>query len=179
MFKNTASTYGLISRIFHWVISIMLITMLIVGFYMTEMEISDQKWQIYAMHKSTGTILLVLIILRILWRLISISPDLPNTVGYLEKIGYKIGIKAMYLLMLLMPITGMLMTLYSGRPISVYGLFTIPSFEANKDFAKIFNQIHDYGAIILASAAGLHTLIALYHHFIVKDRLLHRMIIGK
>lgn len=179
MLKNTISTYGLVSRIFHWLMSIMLIIMLICGFYMTRADSSDLKWQIYALHKSTGMVLLILISLRLLWRIMSILPDLPSTVGYLERIGYKMGMKIMYLLMLLIPLTGMFMTLYAGRPISVYDLFTINAFEANKGLAKILKKTHEYGAIILACAAGIHVLIALYHHFIVKDRLLSRMISGK
>jgi len=179
MIKNTSNTYGSISRLFHWIIGIMIIIMLCVGFYMTDLAPSDQKWEIYGMHKATGVILLVLVILRMSWRLINIIPDLPNTMPTLHSVGYKLGVKLQYLFMFLMPSSGILMSLFAGKDIPIYGIFTIKAFEANKDLSTVCHTIHEYSSIALACAIGLHVSMALYHHFVVKDRLLMRMIVGK
>lgn len=179
MLKNTANTYGSVSRFFHWLMSITIIIMLCVGFYMASLEPSDQKWEIYGMHKATGVIILALATLRLSWRFINIVPDLPKTMPRLQEIGYRFGIKLLYLCMFLMPSSGILMSLFSAKEISVYGMFTIKAFEANKDLAIIFNTIHVYSGIALACIIGLHVTMGLYHHFIAKDRLLMRMIVGK
>lgn len=77
MLKNTSSSYGLIAKLFHWLMGLVIIGMLIVGFYMTSMDPSDDKWQLYFFHKSIGVIALVLVGLRLLWRVINTTLDLP------------------------------------------------------------------------------------------------------
>ena len=179
MCRNTSSTYGGLSRLFHWVVGLMIITMLCVGFYMTDLAPSDQKWEIYGLHKATGVVVLALVFLRFGWRLINIIPDLPKTIPNWQAIGYRFGMKLMYVFMLLMPASGILMSLYGGHDISVYGIFTLKAFVLNKELSGIFHTIHVYSGIALACIIGFHTLMALYHHFFVKDRLLMRMIVGK
>lgn len=179
MCKNTLSTYGGVTRFFHWIVGIMIITMLYAGFYMTSLESSDQKWEIYGIHKATGVIVLALVALRFVWRLINVIPDLPKTIPNWQAIGYRLGMKLMYIFMFLMPISGILMSLFSAKDISVYGIFTVKSLELNKELASIFNTIHAYSGIALACIIGFHILMALYHHLFVKDRLLMRIIVGK
>ena len=179
MLKNTKATYGSLTRILHWLVGIMIITMLTVGFYMTSIPDSDQKWEIYGLHKATGVIVLSLVVVRLLWRLVNIIPNLPNTIPGWQQIGYRFGMKIMYLFMFVMPISGIFMSLYAAKDIPVYGLFTIKAFEANKELATIFHTTHVWSGLILAYIIGFHTLMALYHHFFVKDRLLIRMIVGK
>jgi len=179
MLKNTKNTYGSIARIFHWLVGIMIIALLCVGFYMTSLDPSDQKWEMYGMHEATGVMVLALVALRFGWRLLNVIPTLPKTIPNIQAIGYRFGMKIMYLFMFLMPASGILMTLLSARDIPVYGIFTIKAFEKNKDLATIFHTIHEYSGIALACIVGFHTAMAIYHHFIVKDRLLVRMIVGK
>jgi cytochrome b561 len=179
MLKNTTDSYGVVTRLLHWIVGLTIITMLCVGFYMSSLEPSDQKWQIYGLHKATGVIVLALVIIRFSWRLVNIIPSLPKTVPGLQAIGYRFGMKLMYLLMFLMPSSGILMSLYSAKAIPVYGIFTINAFEANKELATIFHTIHVYSGIALACIATFHAAVGIYHHFIVKDRLLLRMIVGK
>ncbi|MEY3197535.1 MAG: hypothetical protein RLZZ59_906 [Pseudomonadota bacterium] len=180
MLRNSTDSFGSLSRFLHWVVGLMIIGLLCVGFYMTDLPNSDEKWQIYGLHKATGTLVFGLIIIRILWRLINVAPELPTTMKPLLQTGYKLGVKSMYLLMFVMPLSGIFMSLYSGHDISVYGLFSIKAFElSNKELAHILHSIHVYSGIILACIISVHTMLALYHHLIVKDRLLLRMICGK
>ena len=179
MLKNTTESYGIITRLLHWIVGLAIITMLCVGFYMADLEPSDQKWQIYSLHKATGVLVLALVIIRFSWRLINIIPDLPKTIPNLQAVGYRIGMKLLYLFMFLMPSSGILMSLYSAKAIPVYGMFTIQAFEENKELATIFHTTHVYSGIALACIIAFHASMAIYHHFIVKDRLLVRMILGK
>ncbi len=139
----------------------------------------ESNVEIYALHKATGVTVLALVALRFGWRLINIIPDLPNTIPNWQAIGYKFAMKLMYVFMFLMPASGILMSLYGGHDIPVYGMFTIKAFILNKELATIFHTIHVYSGIALACIVSAHTLMALYHHFFVKDRLLMRIIVGK
>jgi cytochrome b561 len=140
---------------------------------------NEEKAELYGMHKATGVVVLFFVSLRILWRLINIVPALPKTMPSWQALGYKIGITAMYLLMLSMPISGLLAGLYNGRDLSVYGLFTIYAFEKNEQISYLAWNLHGIGAWAFVIFITMHSLVALYHHFIDKDRLLLRMIKGE
>ena len=179
MLKNTQNSFGSITRILHWLMSPIIICMLCVGFYMSGLENSPGKFELYGLHKSTGMIVLLLALLRILWRFINITPTLPSTVPSWQASGYKIGVIAMYLLMFAMPISGVLLNIYGGHDVSMFGLFTIQAFEKNDQIASLANDVHGIGAWAFVAFITLHSSIALYHHFVDKDRLLMRMVKGE
>ena len=79
--------------------------------------------------------------------------------------------------MLIMPISGALMTRFAGYPISVFDIFTIPAAsEKNLELAKFFHATHQYTALILVTLITIHVLASLYHHFIRRDNTLTRII---
>ncbi len=179
MLKNTKNSYGLLSRAFHTIVGIMVICLLIVGFYMTDLPKSLEKFELYGMHKATGVVVLGLVIFRLIWRWMNIAPTLPATVPGWQAFAYNWGVRMMYVFMLGMPIAGVVMSRFSGKDISVYGLFTIKAAAENDTVSYIAWKIHTLGAWVFVAFITVHTLMALYHHFVVKDRLLMRIITGK
>lgn len=179
MQKNTKDSFGFLMRFFHWLVGLMIIALLSVGFYMADLENSPDKFQLYGMHKAFGVTVLSLIILRLLWRLSNVMPDKVKEMPDWQYTGYKIGVFFMYVCMLGMPVSGILMSLYGGYGISVFGLFSINPFVTDLALARFFHTIHHYAGYGFAALICIHSLMALYHHFIVKDRALLRMIVGK
>ena len=178
MLKNTINSYGLVSRLFHWILSLGYISLICAGYYMTSLPNSPEKYQIYALHKATGFVLLCLVTLRFIWRQTNIVPNGVEGVPYWQEVGAKLNFQVLYLLMFLMPLSGISMSLLGGYPISVYGLFTIPAFETNLRLAELANQLHKAFVIVLIISVSLHFLGAIYHHFIRRDNTLMRMIRG-
>lgn len=178
MIKNTKNSFGIISRLFHWFMSLGIISLLIVGFLMINMS-APGKYVFYGPHKASGVIMLGLVILRLVWRLTNITPTLPNTMPNWQRNGYKLGVFFMYIFMFAMPISGVLMSLNYGMDINVFNLFTIKSAGKNIDLARFASDIHFYTSIAFVAIIAGHISISLYHHFIDKDRLLIRMIKGK
>lgn len=176
MLKNTTSSYGLISKIFHWGMAVIILTMLAVGYYMTSLPASPEKFDIYRMHKAFGVIALTLTLMRLIWKFSNVSVKEPKGLSFILVIGAKLGHLALYLLMLFIPVSGIFMSLFSAKDISVFGLFTINSFEKNPELAKIFNEIHETSAVILVAVIALHAVAALFHHFVLKDEVFKRMI---
>lgn len=176
MLKNTSTSYGTITKSFHWIMAILIIGVVIAGFTMTRLEPSDLKWSIYGNHKAVGVILLCLIPLRILWRLISKIPKLPKTVPGWQRLAANANIFILYILMVVMPLSGFLMSTMGGRSIDMFGVFTIESFEKNQSVSSQAHDIHMTVAWVIAGLIILHTLGALYHHFIHKDNVLKRML---
>lgn len=176
MLKNTNSSYGLITKLFHWLMSIIIICLLIVGFTMTSMEPSADKWQLYSLHKSTGVVVLSLVVLRFLWSLINIQLNLPTDLPSWQKLASRITHYLLYIFMFLMPISGILMSRFGGHEVNVFNFFIIPPLEKNLDLAGFFYNLHGISAFAFAGLIGLHISAGLYHHFIRKDNILIRMI---
>lgn len=177
MLKNTKNSYGLVTKILHWVVGLLIIGMAIVGFTMSSMAPSAEKFELYKMHKAFGITVLSLIVIRILWRITNTNVQAAEGVPPVLQWAAKIGHLLLYIFMLIMPISGALMTRFAGYPISVFDIFTIPAAsEKNLELAKFFHATHEYTALVLVTLITIHVLAALYHHFIRRDNTLTRII---
>ena len=130
------------------------------------------------MHKATGVVALVLIALRIFYRLFNQYPELPKGTPKLNIMLAKSNYLFLYILMLVMPASGLLGSLLAGYNVSVFDLFLINGFEKNIEIAKIMWQIHGICFYCFLVSISAHLLGAIYHHFIIKDNLVTRMIRG-
>ena len=178
MLKNTEDSYGFVTRFFHWVIAIAIISLITVGFTMSSMDPSPEKAELYGMHKASGVMVFMLIILRLLWKFSNKAVNPPKDLPNILKLAAKSGHFLLYVFMFSMPISGILMTCFSGYDVSVFGLFVIPAAEKDPAIAGIFYQIHTIGIWAFMAVIILHVGGALYHHFIRRDNVLIRMIKG-
>lgn len=177
MLKNTKNSYGLVTKLLHWVVGLLIIGIVIIGFLMSSMRPSPEKFELYKMHKAFGVITLSLIVIRILWRITNINVQAAAGVNTVLQWAAKVGHLLLYMLMLIMPISGILMTRFSGYPISIFEIFTIPAAsKKNPELAEFFHDIHESTAPGLVILIIIHVLAALYHHFIRRDNTLIRII---
>ena len=176
MIKNTSTTYGLIARLLHWVLAILIITLISVGLYMSELPNSEDKWRMIGMHKATGMLVLSLVIVRVIWRLMNVQPELPKSVpAILARLAHA-NIFILYFLMIAMPVSGILGSLSAGYPISFFDLFVIPAFAMKYEvFSSYCWWTHGICAWLLICLIIAHIGAGLYHHFIRKDNVLRRM----
>lgn len=173
--KNTDNHFGLLAILLHWTMALLIIGLLALGLYMVSLPISLQKLKLYGWHKEYGFLALALVSIRLLWRLINITPrlDLP----WFEHLAARLMHWAFYALMFAMPISGWLVTSAAGLPASFFGLFTLPNLIApNEQLRPWFELAHQWMGYALILAIILHAAAALKHHFINKDDILRRMI---
>jgi cytochrome b561 len=173
--KNSDTHFGLVAILFHWVMAILIIGLLALGLYMVELPISLQKLKLYGWHKEYGCLVLFLVIARLLWRIINITPQwsLPRW----EKWAAGLMHWSFYVLMFAMPISGWFITSAAGLPASFFGLFTLPNLLApDEKWRGLFEWVHRWLGYGLIAALFLHVSAALKHHFINKDQILRRMI---
>ncbi len=138
---------------------------------------SPEKLQYILLHKSLGVCLLLLALLMIVWRQVGKRPLMPNSISPVEITLAKVTHFFLYAAMLLQPITGILMSTFGGRSISMFGWFDLPRFfSKNEMWGGFFYNTHQISAYIIIGIVGLHSFAALYHHFIKKDNVLQRMI---
>jgi len=177
MLKNTPNSFGSIAKTFHWVIALSIISMLAVGFIMADMEPSPLRGTLYSLHKSTGALILFLVILRFTWRVWSPVPQLPRSLNPWHHRLAKLSPLTLYTLMFLMPLSGITLSEAAGYPINVYGMFSLPMvLPKDLTISKTAATIHKYGAFAFIGILILHVGAAFYHHFILKTNILKRML---
>lgn len=166
-----------VQRGLHWLLALALIGQGIFGLYMVTMENSPQKIEFYNLHKSVGLTILLLVLLRLLWRWRHPAPPLPDHMPGWEKLAARTSHVLLYILMLAMPATGLMIGFASGLPTVIYGLFNLPSpIPANEDLMHSMSAIHFYLAAALLLVVLVHAAAALRHHFVLKDDVLRRML---
>ncbi len=179
MLKNTTQQFGTLAKVFHWVLFMMLAFSMIAGNFMADMPKGPEKLEAMGMHKSFGAVIIILISLRLLWRLINVLPSLPEDMSKSQIFKAHAMHWVLYFFMFAQPISGIMMSQASGFPVSFFGLFEFPMLlDKNPALAETFHTAHGIIWIVLAVAALGHISAALYHHFIVKDDVLKKMTFG-
>lgn len=175
--KNNEKRYGVVAMLLHWGMAVLIVGLLILGLYMTDLPVGTTKLKFYGWHKEFGFLVLTLALVRFAWRWINILPRLPDSMPQWQKIGARVSHWAFYGFMFALPISGWLMTSAAGFPVSFFGLFVIPNLiEPNEAQRLLFAEIHEWLAYGLITTIGIHVAAALKHHFIDKDDILRRML---
>jgi cytochrome b561 len=171
MLSNTVDRYGLVSRFLHWAMALLILVMIGIGAYMTELAREDPlRAQLYSMHKAVGVTILGLAIIRILWILVSRPPVMPAALQRWEVVLAKSTVGLLYLLMLATPVAGYLMSNTGGKPVSYFGLFELPVLMGeNHDLHEALEEVHGILAFTILALVVLHVAGALKHRFMDKD----------
>lgn len=180
MQKDTLKALSKITIRLHWGVAILMIAILASGIYMTRLE----DYDIYPWHKSFGMLALFFAGGRLLWRFYNGWPlalgNYPNWEQFIAKLTHYLLISGT----ILMPISGMVMSSMSGRPLVFFGVTLfgpnldqagerIPRAEGLASFA---HDAHEIAAYLIIVAILLHILGAFKHHIIYKDNTLKRML---
>ncbi len=176
--KNTADRWGPVSQAFHWIIMLLIVVLAIVGLSMGELPKTPKYFWVYTMHKSTGLLVLALVIARLGWRFYAGTPEpVPGTPTWQERIA-TVTHWLLYGLILLMPISGWLYDSASGlRPFRWYGLFDVPKLSPpDEALRQLSHEAHEWGFWVLLALVAAHAGAAFYHHYFQHDATLTRML---
>ncbi len=175
--RNTLNSYGVVAKGFHWLMALLIISVLIVGLLLEDYENTPDFLKLIGLHKEFGILVLMLAVLRLGWKVLDISPSLPASMSAASKLAAKLGHFGLYALMFAMPISGWIVSSAAGYPVSFFGLFVLPDLVAvNKDFSHDVKELHELFANALMGLLALHVLAALLHHFYYRDNILTRML---
>ncbi|MCE7998026.1 MAG: cytochrome b [Rhodobiaceae bacterium] len=183
--KNSEARYGLVAAGFHWFVALLFLGNLALGFYMSDLELSDPNlFPLYQLHKSFGISIFAIVIARLAWRFIDPPPALPDEMAGWEKIAASLTHLGLYTLLVAMPLTGWIVV--SASPINiptlVFDMVPVPHIgfivtDPDKDrWLAVGEWGHWLLAWTAAAAVILHVAAALRHHFILKDDILRRML---
>lgn len=170
--QDEQERYGLVSRLFHWLMAMALLWQCATVITRVVLEDSALDEFLWATHKPLGFLLMVLIVFRLLWALISLSRR-PASVSVLAKYGHIV----LYLLMAVVPLLALLRQYGSGRAFEPFGLPLMSGFEGEKIEWMIApgSALHGWlGWLLFVMIAG-HILMTIRHSRSGKEQILKRM----
>lgn len=180
MIRNTDTSWGLVSILFHWTMAALFLGQFWLGWYMQGVRNFIDQYNLYQWHKSFGFLILGLAVLRILWSVTSRRPGLPEAMPAGEKSLARGSHVLLYLALLAVPLTGWAVVSTSPLPIAswFFGLFVVPSLPLGISLhaEQIWSSLHGFLAYAAIFLVGVHVLAALRHHFRNRDDVLRRMI---
>lgn len=175
--RNTSHRWGVLSQLFHWLIVALIVLQVTLATLADDLPLGAKKLALLARHKSVGITILMLVILRLLWRSLNLTPLLPTTLKPYERLLARSTHAALYLLLFAMPLSGWMMSSARGFPVSWFGFFTLPDLvPKDKSLYTALVTTHEVLALVLAVVVTLHVAAALKHHFMLRDDVLRRML---
>jgi cytochrome b561 len=176
--NESAATWPPALRIAHWLSAALVISLLLLGAVMVfAITDSARRFELTQIHKSLGIVALILTVVRLCCRLWVVAPKTVQTSG-LTRLAAKASHLTLYLLLLLMPLSGWLMVTSTPIriPITLFGLIDLPfPLPPNLAAYQTARTTHLLLSIALALMVVVHTGAALVHQLVWRDGTLARM----
>ncbi len=169
--------YDGFSMVLHWLTVLVVLVQVIIGLTMVALSAGAAQNALFYLHKSLGVTLLLLVPLRLLWRIAHPWPPLPPDVPALQAAVARINHALLYVALLVMAISGLVFTSAGGYPVPVFGIVDLTGFIAkNPQLSERAEAIHLATQWVLYVLVGLHVLGALHHLIVRKDGVFQRML---
>ena len=179
MIEDTASRdYGRVAKSFHWLILLLLAAQFAIGWSMPHIGPRTQPETVINLHFAMGSLILLVVLARLAWRLTHPVPLLVDDDRAWQQRLAEFTHFLLYLLLLVIPVLGWMSASGRGFTVSFFGLFDLPPLlPAKHPWTSPLGDIHDLlSTYALLGLVGLHAVAALYHHFLLRDRTLLRML---
>lgn len=175
--RNTTDRYGSLSIALHWVMVLLLIAVY-ACINLTDLypKGSDARTALKTWHYMLGLSVLALVLIRLVVNLSSTTPRIVPNPPQWQNLSAKGMHLALYALMVGLPLAGWLLLSASGKPIPFFGLQLPALMGENKELAGQIKEVHEAGATIGYFLIGLHAVAGLYHHYLVRDNTLLRLL---
>ena len=179
MSVTVPARYDSVARVLHWVMAAAILALWVIGHMIDALPKGPVRSEVIGLHKAIGVVLLVMAVARLAWRLVRPQPSLPESMPAMERLMAAAGHVALYGLMVLIPLDGILLSQSAGRDVSVFGMM-LPALIGKDDAMKeIFKGGHVALGWILALVLAGHVAAALRHRYILKDDIMSRMLPGR
>lgn len=168
--------YSGFAKSLHWIVALLVLTIIPVGIAMGQIE--NAPFNLYNFHKSLGVLILILMTVRLIYRIVHGTPPEPRIPAFYRFAG-RVTHWVLYLLLFVTPISGAIANMYYGAGTPFFGLFEVPPFfPKNEDIANFIFSRHRLLGFAVAAFAIMHIGAGLFHYFIRRDEVLQRMLPG-
>jgi cytochrome b561 len=125
-------------------------------------------------------LILLLMAVRVAWRSSNVSPSMPAGMATLERLAAHASHALLYVLLLVMPVTGWILNSAANIPFRIFWTIPLPAIvQPDKPFADTMARVHFALFIVLAVLLIVHIGAALRHHFVKRNDVLTRMLPGR
>ena len=177
--RTPPTHFNPLARLLHWLMALMIIAMLFIGAGMVASVSARHEW-LLNLHKPLGIAILLLVIVRILVRLGTRQPPLPEDLPGWQVMAAKASHLLLYALMLVLPLLGWAMISAAGDPVMLGHSLQLPSIvPADAQVFALLRKAHGYLAYLLLLTVLLHLAAALFHGWVRRDEVLDRMLRGR
>lgn len=161
----TTQKYPALTRLLHWGVGVMVLLTIPVGVIMLQEELARPTQDLlFILHKNGGVLILLLVLLRIIWRLVTPAPALPPTTPTWQVRAAKAVQWTLYALLLVMAISGYIRVRAGGFPIEGLDALGIPALVPRSDaLAEAAKSVHATARFPLAALIVLHIAAGLKH----------------
>jgi cytochrome b561 len=170
--------YGTTAKVFHWLVVALLLVQYPIGWLMPDIHRGMKPGAAMTFHVSVGMTILVLIALRLAWRLTHpVAPE--RSLAPWQRLSSEAVHWLLYALVLATTVTGWLFASFRGWSISFFYLAPMPMLASDNAAAgKAIDGLHQAMEWALLVVIGIHVSSALAHIFIYRDRIMQRMLPG-
>jgi cytochrome b561 len=177
-FLNDDAEYRLSQKAVHWA-TVGLLTAAYGMVWVREvLEDPGLRTLLLQYHRSIGLLMVVLAILRIVFRLRFGAP--PVHAQRLQAIGMAVVHGSLYVTLIVQPLLGWALTCAKGRPFDLFGLYRLPPlFPKDEALAEMLGEAHEILALTMLALIGLHIAAAVYHAVVLKDGTFQRMALAR
>jgi len=174
---STPTRYGAVAQTFHWLTVFLVGTSYLIGEGGPEVRVySPERAGLLGWHETLGTLVIGVLVVRLVWRLIDHVPDEPPMPGWMLA-SAKLVHWALYALLVAVPLTAILGAWYEGHSVIFLGYGEIaPLVAPAHSFGQSLTELHTTLGNVIIWLAGLHAAAALFHHFVLRDRVLLSML---
>jgi cytochrome b561 len=165
------------TRFFHWLTALLMALQFTVAVWMPEVDDMDRPVGLVDWHISLGVLILIVVVLRLVWRALSPSPA-AETGGpiYLQWLAALAHV-ALYAMMVALPVLGWANASARGWPVTLFGAIQLPALVSKgSELGMSLGDIHGAMAWGLLGLTVLHVLAVAFHHFVLRENLLQRML---
>ena len=182
MLRNTETNWGSIARALHWGLAVPILGMFAYGLWMKSLPVRDDRVYHYAIHASFGISILVLMVMRVVWRIMNPTPRPPAGAQKWEITAGYFGHLGLYLAVFGTLVAGWFLA-GSGKAALNYYLFGVVAMpnmlSVNSPYHEFLGQAHEYLAYGVMALVAVHTAAAIWHQRVKRDGVLARMTSGR
>jgi len=165
------------AMVVHWLTAALMFITLPIAWAMVSFARDDAARNVWVLlHKSIGVTIFALVVLRILWRIMNPAPKLDGRVAPWEAWTARINHVLLYAILIVMPVSGFILSSASGHPVLFFGLFTLPGLPDNKPLAQAAVAVHNTTQWVVYAVILLHLAGTTWHVAFRRDRTLERML---
>lgn len=161
----------------HWVSTLLVFAILPLAWAMTlAAKDNPNRDALFMWHKSIGVTIFLVVVARLVWRAMHPAPALPASMMRWEAILTKLSHWLLYAVLLVMPVSGYILTAARGRAVPFFGLVDLPALAEDKNLHKFAEQVHLATQWAVYALIALHIGAVVWHIVMRRDGILERML---